>query len=290
MKTTLPEGQVREASWGVDFTPSMYCRQNYMYIQCMGCYDTYSNYGTFHRKNLDSFLVLHVLEGSGALEYREEKSELNAGDMVIIDCRKEHSYYCTPESWKIQWMHFNGSCISGYLAEITEKSCPLHSEKLAKKFTSMIGAAKSGADKIEYTGIDDLNRSTAIIQFCMEFLHEIRTTQDCTGKELSPVVKKAIELFEERFQEKLSLETVCAGLGVSKFHFSRLFKEQTGCSPYEYLINLRISFSKNLLRSTSCDIAEISDRAGFDNSSYFISIFHKREGVTPLKYRKMFTA
>ena len=200
MKTTLPEGQVKETSWGVDFTPSMYCRQNYLYIQCMGRYDTYSNYGTYRRKNLNSFLALHVLEGKGALEYQGEKKILSAGDMVIIDCRKEHSYYCDPESWKIQWMHFDGTCINGNFTEITQKACPIHSEKLAEEFTRIIENELGKEGKKERTNLDDLNRSTVLIQFCMGFLHEIRMSEGSGDRDLLPVIEKAIEIVFEALE------------------------------------------------------------------------------------------
>ncbi len=88
---------------------------------------------------------------------------------------------------------------------------------------------------------------------------------------------------------KSDFQDICSELNISKFYFSRVFKEQMGVSPYEYLINLRIGYSKTLLRSSSYDMLEIARKAGFEDCSYFISVFRKREGITPLKYRKMFT-
>lgn len=286
MKTVIPVGDIKEDSWAKDFTPSAYCRQNYLYVQCMGCFNTRESYRTSKRKNLGSFLIIHVLEGRGMLEYQGANHVLSEGMFVLVDCRSEHSYYPAPGyDWRFEWLHFGGDCIRGYLEETSKFFKPVCSDGLEESFRRIMELAGGNG---RYSSFE-LDCSTAVINFCTGFLHEIKADSKIGSEELPDFVKEAVVLFEERFSERLSLEAVCSELNVSKYYFCRVFKEYMGCSPYEYLINLRLNFAKTLLRSSSCGIIEISEKAGFESDSYFIALFHRREGMTPLKYRKMFT-
>lgn len=285
MKANIPEGVIIRDSWAEDFTQSMYCRQNYMYVQCMGSFNTNMSYRMLGRKNLESYLIISVLDGSGMLEYQGIRTELSKGSIAIIDCRKEHSYYCNCENgWNFRWLHFSGNSIPGYMEELSQVNLPVVSDKLSKDLEELMELAETR----QADGAYELKCSNALIRFCMDLLYEVRIGSGEVEKKLLPVVKDATRLLAERFAEKISLEDICKELNISKFYFSRVFKEQIGVSPYEYLINLRLGYAKTLLRSTSHDMLEIAGKAGFEDCSYFISVFRKREGITPLKYRKMF--
>ena len=73
---------------------------------------------------------------------------------------------------------------------------------------------------------------------------------------------------------------------MSKYHLSRIFKKYTGFSPYEYLLNERLTQGKTLLQNTRLSVEEIAQRVGFNSASHFIRMFRKYEGLTPLQFRK----
>ena len=75
--------------------------------------------------------------------------------------------------------------------------------------------------------------------------------------------------------------------GLSPFYFSRLFKESTGVTPYQYISRQRMDRAKQLLQ-TDLAIAEIALRCGFTNQSSFSTAFRKAVGVTPKVYRMSF--
>ena len=72
---------------------------------------------------------------------------------------------------------------------------------------------------------------------------------------------------------------------MSKYHLSRIFKKYTGFSPYEYLLNERLT-QENPLQNTRLSVEEIAQRVGFNSASHFIRMFRKYEGLTPLQFRK----
>lgn len=73
---------------------------------------------------------------------------------------------------------------------------------------------------------------------------------------------------------------------MSPYYYSHVFKEQTGFSPIEYVINTRLDRAKILLVHTKQPIAEIAYSLGYASSNSFINIFVKKIGVSPTQYRK----
>ncbi len=68
-------------------------------------------------------------------------------------------------------------------------------------------------------------------------------------------------------------------------HLSRTFRKELGCTPTEYVNNLRLTYAANLLSHTDQPIIEIGNEVGLDNLSYFYRIFKARYGTTPAQFR-----
>ena len=92
---------------------------------------------------------------------------------------------------------------------------------------------------------------------------------------------------EENFNNKsLSLSAVADQLNTSVYVATRLFKETTGKNFKEYVVDRRMEYAAELLKSTSHKVTEISNMAGFENAEYFSSLFKTKYGMTPTQYRK----
>ena len=101
----------------------------------------------------------------------------------------------------------------------------------------------------------------------------------------SPHVAEAINYIHQNYDKELSLDTMAEHLHISNVYFSRLFKAETGIAFSNYLCQYRISVAKELLKNTNASIMEITQKIGFQNYNYFIQVFKKMVGTTPLKYR-----
>ena len=96
-----------------------------------------------------------------------------------------------------------------------------------------------------------------------------------------------IEYIEVNFNNKnLSLVMVADYLNTSVYIVTRLFKDATGKNFKEYVLDKRMEYAQELLRTTPTKIAEISSLAGFDSPEYFSSVFKSKYGITPTQYRK----
>lgn len=78
--------------------------------------------------------------------------------------------------------------------------------------------------------------------------------------------------------------------GYSSYHFLRLFRVVMGKTPNRYLTDCRLAKAKLLLVSTGLSIAQVATQSGFAQSSYFIKVFRRFEGMSPVKYRQAFGA
>jgi AraC family transcriptional regulator len=74
-------------------------------------------------------------------------------------------------------------------------------------------------------------------------------------------------------------------LSMSQFHFSYLFKQSTGTSPYQYLLQQRIERAKQLLKQSDRSIMDIALECGFNSHSHLTKTFRQLTGITPKAYR-----
>jgi len=72
---------------------------------------------------------------------------------------------------------------------------------------------------------------------------------------------------------------------MSKAHFTRVFKQTTGRSPVQFMLDIRIERAKELLDFTDMPIAEIAEASGFYDQNYFARTFKKITGMSPTQYR-----
>ena len=95
-----------------------------------------------------------------------------------------------------------------------------------------------------------------------------------------------LNYISQNLTEKISIDTLSRKAYLSRNMFFKLFREQFGLSPLEYINRERIKLAKTLLAENSDSVSEIGQQCGFSDTNYFVRLFHKREGVTPGMYRQ----
>jgi len=91
---------------------------------------------------------------------------------------------------------------------------------------------------------------------------------------------------EGNFQKNMTLKELEEACHGSRFYLQRRFTEVAGCSPRQYLEQIRIDRAKELLLVGEKSISEIGRAVGFSNAEYFITRFRHLVGITPLQYRR----
>ncbi|WP_438444153.1 response regulator transcription factor [Gorillibacterium sp. sgz5001074] len=100
------------------------------------------------------------------------------------------------------------------------------------------------------------------------------------------VVIRAQQYIETHYRENCSLQAVSAHVHVTPNYLSNLFKRETGIAFSNYVSKLRVEKAKALLTCTKMRMTEIADQVGFDNASYFTTVFKQLAGISPSEYRK----
>ena len=105
-------------------------------------------------------------------------------------------------------------------------------------------------------------------------------------KKVSSVISDAKMYMLDHFSDpSLMLQDVAKAVGMSNSRFSTVFSQQNGQTFTEYLIHLRLSKAKEMLRSTDIKNTQIAREVGYNDSHYFSYIFKKNVGITPTEYR-----
>ena len=108
-------------------------------------------------------------------------------------------------------------------------------------------------------------------------------------KEYLQKIKNVILYIDHHYTENLTLDTMASYCGFSKFHFSRLFKQCTNSTYYEYLTFRRIKIAEELLAQSNLSVTEIALQSGFLSISTFNRVFKQKKGCTPSEYRDSYT-
>lgn len=100
-----------------------------------------------------------------------------------------------------------------------------------------------------------------------------------------PEVNKIIGYVLRNYDQDISLQAMAAYVNMDENYLSGLFKKKTGDTFINYLQQIRVSEAKFYLEQTELPVAEIGERAGFTNPSYFFKIFKRWTGLTPSEFR-----
>ena len=99
-------------------------------------------------------------------------------------------------------------------------------------------------------------------------------------------INKAKLLIAENFHLDITPAEIAEQVNMSYSWFRRIFKQYTGLAPVQYIQEVKIHKAKELLTNTNLMIKEIAYEVGFNNTEYFATLFRKRTGYTPEKYRE----
>lgn len=105
-------------------------------------------------------------------------------------------------------------------------------------------------------------------------------------REYIDLFNSTLKYIDEHFSEELTLGTIAARTGFSKFHFSRLFKQYTNYNFSDYLCFRRIREAETLLMRPGISITDVAISSGFSSISTFNRLFKQQKGCSPSEYRR----
>lgn len=98
-------------------------------------------------------------------------------------------------------------------------------------------------------------------------------------------LRRAVAIMQAGLDRPFDLGELADAVGMSAFHFSRLFKRATGLSPSHFFIRLRVAEARRLLQETDASIIDVALAVGYSSHSHFSRIFRRETGLAPSAYR-----
>ena len=233
----------------------------------------------------DNIEFLYCFEGSGKVKCDVTEHHMKVGDTIAINPRCLHSitsdtsvkYYClildndffTENAIDIEKIRFNEKITDAKAGELMFRVANCINDKDDEYYVTATRLAV-----LEYMYYLTKNHSTKMIKKAGKI------------SKSHAAVLEAIEYINYHFAEKLTLDDISTKVGFSRYHFARIFKENTGLTLIEYINARRCDTACFLLRETKKTIGEICTECGFDTPSYFAKAFCRIHGILPSEYRE----
>ena len=273
------------ASNRILYTASSFARSSLLHLQEIGELEAKRSH-TSSRSGLSSYLFFTVVAGSGTLIHSDKSYKLEEGDCVFIDCILPYSHTTDEHNlWTLRWCHFYGPTVSSIYDKYKERGGrPVFhlddTEDVESVWSSLMSTASS----------DDYMRDMKINQHLSSLLTLIMSESwhpedqvTAKKKQSTHEIKKFID---EHYYEKITLDSLSSQFYINKYYLSKTFKEQFGQSLSSYILSVRITKAKQLLRFSDKSVEMIGYECGLGAPHYFSQTFKSVEGVPPSKYRE----
>jgi len=242
-------------------------------------------FSTERGRVLEEYQLLYIVQGKGNFVSTEQKrTELKEGNMFLLFPGEWHNY--KPEEntgWDEYWIGFSGINIDNRIQNgFFSKQKPIFTvgirEEIVKLYKEAIGVAQE-----QTTGYQQM--LAGIVNHLLGFAYYQDKQTSFENLDVTNQINKAKIIMSESFQTGVTPEEVAVRLNMSYSWFRRVFKKYTGFGPSQYILELKIQKSKDLLMSTTMTSQEIAFESGFDSADYFCTAFKKKMGLSPIRYR-----
>ncbi len=231
----------------------------------------------------DGFSVSYVRKGSFGCRTRGKSFELVAGSVLVGHPGDE--YMCTHD-------HVRGDeCLSFTLAPSLIEAIGGRPETWRAGFVPplpelmVLGElAQAAAESRSDVGLDEVGLSFAA-RFVDVVCGEKRRRPEPRARDRRRAVEAALWM-DAHSHEPIDLDSTASEVGLSPFHFLRLFARVLGVTPHQYLVRSRLRHAARLLADDAHSITDIAYDVGFGDLSNFVRTFHRAAGVSPRSFRQ----
>lgn len=229
------------------------------------------------------FSISYVRAGSFGYHVRGEAFELVAGSILIG--RPGDEYMCTHD-------HVRGDeCLSFQLAPalvevIGDKAEVWQAGSVPPLPELMVlgELAQAAAEHRSDIGLDEIGMLFAA-RFVDVVSGRTRKPPEARVRDRRRAVEAALWI-DAHAHEPIDLESAAREVGLSSFHFLRLFANVLGVTPHQYLVRSRLRRAARLLADDTRAITDIAFDVGFGDVSNFVRTFHRAAGVSPRTFRR----
>ncbi len=233
-------------------------------------------------RRLNEYQLVHIPAGQGFLSVNGVSYGITAGSLFLLFPGVQHAYRPDVNTgWTELWVGFRGPHIDALCAAgVLDPSRPVFHLKqhvvLSRTFQSIFETVLRQAPLYQF-------------QVCAQILSLLAETLSLTRLSDQPtrspeIVERAKAYIETHVSDTADLNLLSAELAISVAALSRLFKDYTGMTPYQYWIHAKINRAKEILTLGDVSIKEIAWQIGVADPYYFSRLFKKKTGCCPSEW------
>lgn len=232
-----------------------------------------------------------IIKSERVFNGRLQDEHIAYGDVVIIPANTHHI-----SRWQSEAEFLILSLEQAFLTRAAFESIDFQNLEIIPHFAApnpliqQVGLALKSELESDHRG-SRIYIESLTTTLCIHLLKHYSVSREkiisySSAKGLSPRnLQQVIDYIHDNLEKDLSLAEISQVVGMSIYHFSRLFKQSTGFTPHQYVMNSRIEKAKHLLTNSEQPIEQIFEQVGFQSQSHFTNVFHKLVGITPKVYR-----
>ena len=222
------------------------------------------------------YSIEYVEEGAGIVHIDDETFYPQAGDSYLLQVGKDHIYYSnTKTPWKKHFINLYGKLVDS-LVECYNLSNKSHFIGLdtGEELKQIIEIVKTQPQNYTPEIVAVLNK----IFFKMHLHVNVE-------KELPQIAIDMKNFLNAQCTKKFNIDRLCKHVSLSEAQTIKLFKQFFDTTPYQYVLNKKISLSKNILENTNLSVKDIAEQLCFSSEYAFSNAFKKIVGSSPRRYR-----
>lgn len=257
-------------------------------------------YAFINMVNSESHVTLHshdftevkiILSGSFTYIIDDKLYEVAKGNIIIINPGVKHKKII-PEGVNIE--EFNYALSNLQFKELPENfliepstqpvfSLPIHQPEIIKCINETIREQEKNEPYCDLFIKSSIMKLTALLHRGMTANKERteKTRLDIQTSEKTYIVNDILEYLSTNYMKQISLYRIAHNMYLSPVYISKIFKEETGESPINHLIRIRLTKARELLMSGDMPIKNIARSVGYDDAFYFSKLYKKYYGIPP---------
>jgi AraC-like DNA-binding protein len=235
------------------------------------------------------FLIHTVISGRGLYEINGNRYKCSKGDSFIIFPGELFSYEADPEEpWHYVWVAFRGHLSGALLPQLgitTER--PVIPGSGHRKTFALYRRLLLALQQTEWPPLADLEASGLLRLLLHEFGLSNKAALPFAPTHASAAerqIQQAVRWLSLQYAQPVSIGQLARSLGYHRTHLSKIFKQQIGLSPMQFLMQIRLEQAKILLQS-HWTVEQVASSVGFADALYFSKQFRKAYGESPTQYR-----
>ena len=258
-----------------------------LHIKCLGWYPKARRHSIERSRGLDECILIFCTKGKGWTEIDGRRFAVAAGDVIFIPANKPHAYGADDDDpWSIHWAHFAGTAAASYASLL-----PTHEYVLSIPSADAKEIARLFRESYRLASTGLTERTVLLVSHTLRYVLGrlfFQTGRSLGGgsRAIAHDLTKSIEFMRANVARSLTLQELSRHTGLSPTRYSALFREQTGSSPVDHHIRLRMQAACHYLDTTALSVKEVAAKLGYDDPYYFSRIFQKILGCSPLAYRR----